>query len=89
MYGWYGTRILFNSLDMGQEEPFKSLSYETVTFLPIFSLTTMLNLKYIILNISSHSRSIKKTLPILLMCLSLLSDSQFCTVKDTITVHHS
>ena len=39
-------------------------------FLPIlFSLITMLNLKYIDLNITSNSRSIKKTLLVLEMCL--------------------
>ena len=43
IYGWYGTgniaygtRIFFNCLDTGQEVFFKSLSYGTATFLPIF-----------------------------------------------------
>ena len=96
IYGWYGTgniaygtRMFFNCLDTRQEVFLRAFHTGQPLFCQFFSLITMLNLKYIDLNITSNNRSIKKILLILQMCLSLLSDSYFCTIKDTMTMYHS
>ena len=65
-----GQGLFFNCLDTGQEVFLRAFHTGQPLFCQFFSLITMLNLKYIDLNITSNSRSIKKTLLIQFQAIS-------------------